>query len=48
MWQGYGLNNALGLAGFPNAEAYRVGKTYPDVTSAARIFARPSVSVEER
>jgi len=31
MWQGYGLNNALGIAGFPNAEAYRVGKTYPDV-----------------
>jgi high affinity Mn2+ porin len=30
MWQGYGLNNALGMAGFPNAEAYRVGKTYPD------------------
>jgi high affinity Mn2+ porin len=30
MWQGYGLDNSLGLAGFPNAEAYRVGKTYPD------------------
>jgi high affinity Mn2+ porin len=31
MWQGYGLNDSLGVAGFPNAEAYRVGKTYPDV-----------------
>ena len=31
MWQGYGLNNSLGAAGFPNAEAYRVGKTYPDL-----------------
>jgi high affinity Mn2+ porin len=31
MWQGYGLNNSVGVAGFPNAEAYRVGKTYPDV-----------------
>jgi high affinity Mn2+ porin len=31
MWQGYGLNNSLGVAGFPNAEAYRVGKTYPDL-----------------
>ncbi|MGA2982442.1 MAG: carbohydrate porin [Terriglobia bacterium] len=30
MWQGYGLNNSLGVAGFPNAEAYRIGKTYPD------------------
>jgi high affinity Mn2+ porin len=31
VWQGYGLNNALGIAAFPNAEAYRVGKTYPDI-----------------
>ena len=31
MWQGYGLSSTLGLAGFPNAEAYRVGKTYPDL-----------------
>ena len=31
MWQGYGLNNSLGLAAFPNSEAYRIGKTYPDV-----------------
>ncbi len=30
MWQGYGLNNSLGLAGFSSGEAYRVGKTYPD------------------
>jgi high affinity Mn2+ porin len=29
-WQGYGLNNSLGLAGFSSGEAYRVGKTYPD------------------
>jgi high affinity Mn2+ porin len=31
MWQGYGLNNSLGLAGYSSGEAYRVGKTYPDV-----------------
>jgi len=31
MWQGYGLSNTLGVAGFPSGEAYRVGKTYPDV-----------------
>jgi len=30
IWQGYGLSNTLGLAGFPNGEAYRIGKTYPD------------------
>ena len=31
VWQGYGLSNTLGMAGFPNGEAFRVGKTYPDV-----------------
>ncbi len=30
MWQGYGLSNTLGMAAFPNGEAFRVGKTYPD------------------
>ncbi|HMD83327.1 MAG TPA: carbohydrate porin [Terriglobia bacterium] len=30
IWQGYGLSKTEGLAGFPNGEAYRVGKTYPD------------------
>jgi high affinity Mn2+ porin len=30
MWQGYGLSNTLGMAGFPNGEAFRIGKTYPD------------------
>jgi len=30
VWQGYGLSNTLGMAGFPNGEAYRIGKTYPD------------------
>lgn len=29
-WQGYGLSNTTGVAGFPNGEAYRSGKTYPD------------------
>jgi high affinity Mn2+ porin len=44
MWQGYGLNNALGLAGFPNAEAYRVGKTYPDV-SICRAYLRQTIGL---
>ena len=30
VWQGYGLSNTLGVAGFPNGEAYRIGRTYPD------------------
>ena len=30
VWQGYGLSNTLGIAAFPNGEAYRIGKTYPD------------------
>lgn len=29
-WQGYGLSKTTGVAGFPNGEAYRVGKTFPD------------------
>lgn len=27
--QGFGLSNTLGVAGFPNGEAYKVGKAYP-------------------
>jgi len=42
MWQGYGLNNSLGVAGFPNAEAYRVGKTYPDLF-LCRAYIRESI-----
>jgi high affinity Mn2+ porin len=42
MWQGYGLSDALGLAGFPSAEAYRVGKTYPDLY-LCRAFIRQTI-----
>jgi high affinity Mn2+ porin len=44
IWQGYGLSNALGVAGFPNAEAYRVGKTYPDA-SLCRAFIRDTIGL---
>jgi len=30
MWQGFGLNNARGVDGFPNGEAFRVGTQVPD------------------
>jgi len=42
MWQGYGLSSTLGVAGFPNGEAYRVGKTYPDVY-ICRAFVRETI-----
>ena len=44
MWQGYGLSNTLGAAGFPNGEAFRVGKTYPDVTFV-RAYVRQTVGL---
>ena len=44
MWQGYGLSNTLGAAGFPNGEAFRVGKTYPDVTFV-RAYIRQTVGL---
>ena len=30
MWQGFGLSNALGVAGFPNGEAFRAGTHAPN------------------
>jgi high affinity Mn2+ porin len=42
MWQGYGLSNTLGMAGFPNGEAFRIGKTYPDAY-LCRAFVRETI-----
>jgi high affinity Mn2+ porin len=42
IWQGYGLSNTLGMAGFPNGEAYRIGKTYPDAY-LCRAFLRETI-----
>ena len=42
IWQGYGLSNTLGLAGFPNGEAYRIGRTYPDAY-LCRAFVRQTI-----
>jgi len=39
MWQGYGLSTTLGVEGFPNAEAYRLGTKVPNLTFA-RVFIR--------
>lgn len=38
VWQGYGLSNTTGVAGFPNGEAYRVGKTFPDAYLSRAFF----------
>lgn len=42
--QGFGLNNTLGVAGFPNGEAYKVGKTsaYPKLP---RLFLRQTINL---
>jgi high affinity Mn2+ porin len=46
IWQGYGLSNTLGMAGFPNGEAFRIGKTYPDAY-LCRAFVRETVGFGE-
>jgi high affinity Mn2+ porin len=44
VWQGYGLSNTLGMAGFPNGEAFRIGRTYPDA-SLCRAFLRQTIGL---
>jgi high affinity Mn2+ porin len=44
IWQGYGLSNTLGMAGFPNGEAYRIGRTYPDAY-LCRAFIRETIGL---
>jgi high affinity Mn2+ porin len=42
--QGFGLSNTLGAAGFPSAEAYKVGKSAP-YTRLQRVFFRQSIGL---
>ena len=44
MWQGFGLSQTLGVAGFPNGEALRNGDRIPNVTFA-RVFLRQTVGL---
>jgi high affinity Mn2+ porin len=44
LWQGFGLSNTLGVAGFPNGEAFRIGKRLPDA-SVARAYIRESIGL---
>ena len=44
MWQGFGLNNVLGIEGFPSGEAYRIGTAVPNGT-IARLFIRQTIDL---
>jgi len=44
MWQGFGLSKTLGVEGFPNGEAFRLGTEVPNVTFA-RVFIRQTIGL---
>jgi high affinity Mn2+ porin len=44
MWQGFGLSNTVGVEGFPNGEAFKVGTKIPHVT-IARLFIRQTIGL---
>lgn len=44
MWQGFGLSDALGIDGFPNGEAFRLGTDVPN-GAISRIFIRQTIGL---
>ena len=44
MWQGFGLSKTLGVEGFPNGEAFRLGTDVPNV-NIARLFIRQNIGL---
>ena len=44
MWQGFGLSKTRGVAGFPNGEAFRLGKEVPNL-NFARLFIRQTIGL---
>lgn len=44
LWQGFGLSKTLGVEGFPNGEAFRLGTKVPNVTFA-RVFLRQVIGL---
>jgi high affinity Mn2+ porin len=44
--QGFGLDNTLGVAGFPSGEAYKVGKNQPYLR-LQRLFVRQTVNLDD-
>ena len=44
MWQGFGLSKTLGIEGFPNGEAFRLGTAVPNV-NLVRLFIRQTIGL---
>ena len=44
MWQGYGIGDALGVDGFPNGEAFRLGTAVPNL-NFSRILLRQTIGL---
>jgi high affinity Mn2+ porin len=44
MWQGFGVDDTLGVEGFPNGEAFRLGTAVPNV-NIPRLFIRQTISL---
>jgi len=44
MWQGFGLSKTLGVDGFPNGEAFRLGTDIPNV-NFPRVFIRQTIGL---
>ena len=44
MWQGFGLSKTLGVEGFPNGEAFRLGTKVPNV-NIARLSIRQTIGL---
>ncbi len=46
-WQGFGLNDTLGIEAFPNGEAYKAGTSFPR-SNIARLFVRQTINLDTR
>ena len=44
VWQGFGLSKTLGVDGFPNGEAFRLGDDVPNI-NMARLFVRQTIGL---
>jgi high affinity Mn2+ porin len=44
MWQGFGLSKTLGVEGFPNGEAFRLGTKVPNL-NIPRLFIRQTIGL---
>jgi len=44
MWQGFGVSDAVGAAGFPNGEAFRLGTAIPNV-NFTRVFLQQTIGL---